>query len=412
MFIGLVGAPSRLSYEALKAARALTSGTAALFNAVSEAAIGGILARGSLVAGAGAAGWFLGQRILESLESPITEIPLAQKYSVPDGSGLVRVLAFSKTKNNPQINFDNVVQAPVVGPVLKPNGANSILFGILTGTPPTFLEYGGGGADLFDTYLEITSITKVNGDPVEGLRKVPAIAPTAPIAPFKAPTVIPVPNLPGFPIVPTVVPNPSNDPEKEDDKAKSPGVIVQVPEYGLQFNFGIDGVQISRYRSPATGPFEFPNIPPTNPPNKAAEDACPCPEPENKNEEIICRLKALEKELLDDGFTVVAAFRPSAQSTEVSGLGTGFFKLETNATQVPANAKRISYPAPGVDTIFIGNVCFLVGGVFTEQLPIRTASQVFFPPEGSTGYVISGAFGFEISSAYYVRTKKDYIDLC
>lgn len=413
MFLGLVGVPvSRLSYEAFKAARALSGATGALYNGASAAARAGILGQGAVVLGGGAFGWFLGQRILESLEpSPLPEIPLVQNYRVPDGAGLVRVRAFTKPKNGARIDFVNDVQAPVVAPVIRPSGAGIVVFGILTGTPPTFLEYGGGGADLFETYLEIVSITKINGDPVQGLRRVPGIKPIIPASPTVVPTTVPVPGFDPFPITPRVVPLPDMEPGK-DNETREPGLIVQVPEYGLQFNFGLDGVRIDRYKSPDTSPFEVPKLPPPPGSGSPAQDPCPCPESTNKDEEIICRIKSLQTKLLDDGFILDLRSQGSAQCLAASGFTKEFRFLEVSATAVPTNAKRINYPAPGVDTVFIGNIQFEVKGALTEPIPIRTASQIAVAPPESTGYVVSCAFGFQVSAAAYLYSKKPYVDAC
>jgi hypothetical protein len=413
MFLGLVGVPtSRLSWEAFRAARAIGSATGALFTAAGNAAAAGIVGQAAAVAGAGAFGWFLGQKVLESLEvDPLPEIPLTLNYRVPDGSGRVKVRAFSKTKTGPRIDFENDVDAPIVAPIIQPNGAGQVKFGILTGNPPSFLQYGGGGADLFETYLEVVSITKLDGSPVPNLRQIPGPKPIIPAEPVKVPVLIPVPGLPSFPIVPVVVPNPANEPDV-DDETREPGVIVQVPEYGIQFNFGLDGVRIDKYRSPNTEPFEVPKIPTPPSTPTPAQDPCPCPEGENKDEEIICRIKTLQKEILDDGFTLDLRTQGPAQCLSASGFDKEFRFLETSATQVPGNAKRISYPAPGVDTVFIGNIQFVVKGALTEPVPIRTTNQIVIAPVESTGYVVSGATGFRITAAAYLYTKKDYVDTC
>jgi hypothetical protein len=234
-----------------------------------------------------------------------------------------------------------------------------------------------------------------------------------PVEDPKFPGLVPIsPEIPDFPITPTVIPNPDNEPDEDDDKQKTPGVIVQVPETGQQIVFTPTGVQISRYRSPATEPYEVPKIlPPPGSAPPALQD-CPCPEPEDKSEEIICRIKTLQKELLDDGFTLDLRTQGPSQCLSANGFNKEFRFLEVTATVVPGNAKRISYPAPGVDSVFIGNIQFEVKGALTEPIPIRTTSQIAVAPLESTGYVVSGAFGFEVRAAAYLYTKKDYVDTC
>jgi hypothetical protein len=308
--------------------------------------------------------------------------------------------------------FVNDWPSPLIAPFAQGIG-NSVRFGVITGTPPRFEQYGQAGYEQVVKPLTVISVTKVDGTPVPQLRKVPGYAPTFFPAPFKLPTTIPIsPSIPDFPITPTVIPNPDNDPDADDDKAKEPGVVVQIPEMGTQIVFTPTGVTVGRYRSPETEPTEAPKVPPPPGTPPPAEQECPCPEEENKDEEIICRLKALQKEILGDGFTEEIRQFGGAQCFQVLGLGSGFYKVEVRAIATPENAKRISYPEPGVDTVFVGNLQFIISGVVTEPIPIRGERQINLAPEGASGYVVSGAFGFAIDSLAYIRTKKEYIDNC
>jgi hypothetical protein len=405
-------AASYFTYGAFKASADAGGFLGGVLSASRAAAIAAIVAEGALVAGAGLAGFAIGQQILRNLEYTGPDPTIRQFYKAPPGVGNLRVFAISKFVNQPEVNYENVFPSPVVIPVsFETQG--SVRQGALVGPNSTFVPYLQAGRDLIERGLEVISITAENGSPVPNLLKLPTYAPVFPVSPFKLPTLVPIaPGIPDFPITPTVVPNPANEPDQEDDKAKTPGVIVQIPETGQQITFTPTGVSIQRYRSPATEPFENPKVPP--PPNtpKPAEQECPCPEGENKDEEIICRIKTLQKEILDDGFLESLQTFGGAQSFEVLNLGAGFYKVETNATVVPANAKRISYPAPGKDTVFVGNLQWIISGVVTEPVPIRGVRQIMLAPEGARGYVVSGAFGFQINSIAYSRTKKDFIDLC
>jgi hypothetical protein len=413
MFLGLTGVPtSRLTYEAFKLASTATNAVGALFRGASAAAVAGIVARGSLVTGAGLAGFWIGQKILEDLEYDGPEPEIAETYRTPGNAGRIRLTASINFNPVGEQVFVNDFDSPVIAPFVQTVGA-SLRFGVIAGNPPAFNLYVQTTPEQIVQPLKVISATKINGDPVPELKKVPGYAPTFAPAPFKLPTTIPIsPAIPDFPITPTVVPNPDNDPEEGDDKAKEPGVVVQIPEMGTQIVFTPTGVTIGRYRSPETEPTEAPKVPPPPGTPPVSEGECPCPEPENNNEEIICRLKALQEEILDDGFTQEITLHGGGQSHSVSGLGESFFRVETNAISFPSNAKRISYPAPGIDTVFVGNMQFLVAGAPTEPIPIRGISQVMFPPEGATGYVVSGASGFSITSAAYVRTKRPYVDNC
>jgi hypothetical protein len=412
-FLGFVVTPATpLSYPVFNAAASAVGTAGAIFNAAKAAAIAAIVGQGALVAGAGFAGFALGQQILRSLEYTGVEPTVRQLYKAPAGSGNLRVFAISKFVNQPEINYENVFPSPVVIPVsFETQG--SVRQGALVGPNATFVPYLQAGRDLIERGLEVTSITAENGSPVPNLLKLPQYAPVFPVEPFKLPALVPVtPGIPDFPITPTVVPNPDNEPDQGDEKAKTPGVIVQIPETGQQFIFTPGGVVVQRYRSPKTEPFEAPKVPPPPGTQPPATQECPCPEGENKDDEIICRIKTLQKEILDDGFLESLQTFGGAQSFEVLNLSEGFYKVETNATVVPKNAKRISYPAPGKDTVFVGNLQWIISGVVTEPVPIRGERQIMLAPEGARGYVVSGAFGFQINSIAYSRTKKDFIDLC
>jgi hypothetical protein len=401
-----------LSYEAFKAASATGTAFGGLLTAARAAAIAAIATDGALVAGAGLAGFAIGQEILRKLEYTGVEPTVRQFYKAPPGVGRIRVFAANKFINQPEELFENVFDSPVVGPVSFDTPAG-LRMGVLAGASLTFVQYVQGGRELYERPLTITNVTAENGTAVPGLLKLPTFAPTFPAEPLKFPTTIPIaPGVPDFPIVPYVVPNPANDPDQEDDKAKTPGVIVKVPETGTQITFTPTGVQIQRYSAPETKPYEVPKIPPPPGTFPPATQECPCPETESKDDEIICRLKALQEELLDDGYSLDLRTQGPAQCLSATGFDKEFRYLETNAIAVPKNAKRIPYPAPGIDTVFVGNVQFMIAGIPGEVIPIRGERQITVAPPGATGYTISGAFGFTISAAAYLYEKKDYIDNC
>jgi hypothetical protein len=401
-----------LSYEAFKAASATGTAFGGLLTAARAAAIAAIVTDGALVAGAGLAGFAIGNEILRRLEYTGPEPTVRQLYKAPPGSGRIRVFAVAKFKNQPEQQFENVFDSPIVGPVSFDNGG-ILQMGVLVGPSSTFVQYTGAGRDLYDQPLTITGVTAENGSPVPNLLRMPTFAPTFPTAVPTLPTTIPIaPGEPDFPITPTVVPNPANDPSTEDEKAKTPGVIVQVPEAGQQVVFTPTGVQIQNYSAPNTRPYEFPKFPPPPNPPKVAQQECPCPEGENKSAEIICRIKTLQKELLDDGFTQTVRSQGPAQCVSDTGFDKEFRFIEVTATQVPANAKQIPYPSPGISTVFVGNIQFEIKGGYTDPIPVRSTHQVTPAPAESTGYVVSSAFGFEVRANAYLYVKKDYVDNC
>jgi hypothetical protein len=366
----------------------------------------------SVVLGGGAFGFWLGQQILKGLEYTGAEPPVGIKYQTPKNGQKIRVIATFKPVGGAEQTFDNVFDNPVFGPTAKTLGVLTS-YGMIVGDPGTFVQYVATTPDLIEQPLQITSVTALDGSPAPGLRKVPGYLPQSPPALPSVPTTVPTaPGLPDFPITPTVVPNPANTPDEDDNTAKEPGVIVQIPELGMQVNFGPSTVTISRFRDPTTGPWEVPTQTPPPDDKKVAAPPCQCPEEENKSAEIICRLKALEKEILNDGYTLDLRLAGPAQCLSASGFTKEFRYLETTVAALPQNAKRIRYPEPGIDTVFCGNLQFTVLGVPGEVIPIRNLHQITVAPTGADGYVISGDNGFQLSVGAYLYTKKDYVDLC
>jgi hypothetical protein len=324
----------------------------------------------------------------------------------------VRVRAFTVFNDGSTTNWDNFYQQPVIVPLIDtPPGADPVQFRVYASERGNKVGYYTNNYPVPSQWWELIDITFPEGD-TGTVSKIPNTPQRALPAPFKAPTTIPAPGFtPGYPITPTVIPNPGNDPN-EDEKLVAPGVIVQIPELGIQIGYRPDGVTIGKYTSPETQKSEPPKvaIPPGTP--NAAEEPCPCPEEDNRDEEIICRVKTLQKEILDDGYTTETTLTGLTSSGEVLTLPEEFFLLEISASVYPVNVKRIPYPEPGGDVLFLGWVAFILAGVKGEQIPIRFENQHFVPPAGCRGYVYSMNSGCQASALAYSRTKKDYIDLC
>lgn len=414
-FLGLVGIPATpLTYPAYQALKALSPALGAAFAGAEAAAIAGIAAQGAAVLGAGALGWMIGTAIREQLlpGEPPLELSTWVNGGVPGEQVSVEFTFY--TPPNAPISTNVIVTAPFAGVLRKVRTADDDVFFLRQVSPPldVFMAQFNRAAQP-GARIEITALKKLDGTPAENLRKVPVLPQKPTYAPVTVPTTIPAtPQYPAIPITPTVVPTPGNDPD-EDDKVVTPGVTVKIPELGLQIRYGPAGVSIGRYKDPFTAPFDAPKI--TLPPGlpKLAIEPCPCPpiEPPD-NDELLCRIKTLQDEILNAGFTLQIRTKGSAQCVTDGGFDADFRFLEVTATTIPANAKRISYPAPGVDTVFVGNMQFVINGSLTEPVPIRGQNQITVVPPEATGYVVSGAFGFQVFARAYLYTKLPYIDLC
>jgi hypothetical protein len=402
-----------LTYGAFKASAEAGGFLGGVLSAARAAAIASIVAEGSLVAGAGLAGFAIGQQILRNLEYTGPEPTIRQLYKAPAGSGTLRVTAIAKLTGRPEETFVNDFPSPVVIPVSFET-AGSVRQGALVGPNATFVAYIQAGRDLIERGLEVISITAVNGDPVPNLLKLPQFAPVFPVEPFKLPTTVPIaPGIPDFPITPTVPVNPNNEPDENDETAKTPGVVVQIPETGQQITFAPGGVQIQRYRSPATAPFEAPKIPPPPTTPKVAPIECPCPSNEPADiKELLCRVKALESGLLSDGFDYKRTVGAGGQGGVVTGIADELVYVEIAINSFAPN-ERTQRAAPGTPTVFfIGWFSWMIGNFPSDRTPISYLNHNFIAPPNATGYLYSLHDGATATSAYTTRKAKDYVDLC
>jgi hypothetical protein len=268
--------------------------------------------------------------------------------------------------------------------------------------------------DAFTQPFEIVSVTKLDGTPVEGLKKVPGYLPTSPNVPFKNPTTVPTfPGQPDFPITPTVIPNPSNNPA-DDESEEEPGVIVKIPETGQQIRFTPSGVSIGRYKAPDTEPFEVEISPPPIDPPRVAAPPCPCPEdkPDPKKDEILCRVKALQGALLNDGYTYTTTAGGSGQGVIVDISPNEIYAVAVQVTAVPADQKQ-QKAATGTPTVFyLGWFSWVYAEFPGERLPVHFLNTNWIAPAGATGYLVSLHDGVSATSQYLTRQPKDYVDRC
>lgn len=404
--------PSPITYDAFDALAARASAYGRSLAAARQAAQFALLRGAGVVVGGGLFGYAIGQAIMDRVSQETLEIPVRQLYKTAGNQGNIRVQATVTLVGSGEINFDNVFPSPVVMPIALEATGGTLRYGALVGDPVQFVGYFQAAPDQILSPFRVTSLTKQNGDPAN-FQKIPAPAlPLVPYAPVKVPALIPsFPGEPDFPITPTVVPAPENDPD-EDNKNGEPGVIVQIPELGTQIKFTPTGVTIGRYKSPETEPTEEPRVPfpPNTPP--PATDVCPCPEDADKSKEIICRVKTLQKELLDDGYTFNTTIIPAG--TGGSGTVTTGELVQANVfvTSYPSNIKKQPYPAFDSDVIWAGWFSWTKEGRAGERIPLQFEDNSFYPPPECDGFKYAFNYGVEGSGSFVTRVKKPYIDLC
>lgn len=413
VFLGLVGAPvAKVSYETFKGLATGTGFGASTLRAGAQAAGFGITRAAGLLGLAGAGGFLIGQKILEGIEYTEAPLTIRQLYKVPGNQGRIRATFRFKLTTTPLITDVFEAESPLVAPVSIEASGGTYSVGYLSGANSAFSGIYQAAPAQVEIPLEIIGVTKVGGAPAN-FQKIPSPAlPIIPYAPIRVPTTVPtVPGQPDFPITPTVIPLPERAPDREDTQ-REPGVLVQIPEAGIQLGFYPSGVSIGSYRSPETEPFEEPKIapPPGNPP--PANDECPCPEGENKDEEIICRIKTLQTELLDDGYNTTTHLQGASNYIEVSDLPDEFYRLEIGVTQKPSNVKTQFYADGDVRVEWVGWLSWMYGSRKGERIFLQFSSTGFRPPPECTGYAIAMNEFCLCNSLALTRKKKDYVDLC
>lgn len=411
--LGFVGTPpTPITYDAFDALAARATAYGRSLAAARQAAQFALLRGAGIVVGGGLFGYAIGQAIMDKVSQETAEVPVRQLYKVDGNQGKIRVNATVELQGVGVLNFENDFDSPVVIPIAQPATGGTFRYGALVGPNATFVGYFQAAPDQQLSPFRVTSVTKVDGSPAT-LRKVPAPAlPIVPYEPVKVPVSIPIiPGEPDFPITPTVIPAPENDPD-EDNKQGEPGVIVQIPELGTQIKFTPTGVTIGRYTSPDTKPFEEPRyaFPPNTPP--PASDVCPCPEEKGKSEEIICRVKTLQKEILNDGYTFNTTIIP--EGTGGSGTVTTGELVQANVfvTSFPANIKRQPYPAVDSDVLWVGWFTWTKEGRGGERIPLQFENNSFYPPPECDGFKYAFNYGVQGSGSFVTRVKKQYVDLC
>lgn len=415
MVLALVGAPSRLSWEAYKAAKALGGALGALLGAAEGAAVGGLVGSTAAAVGAGVGGFMIGEYILKQLELPQTLPPPGEYYEFSIPGQFAEVLVDTFINGVPQ-NVDlwaSIGETPSKG--LFNERANGVW-------QFYFLDKNNNRRLIFSTQSTVDSAEVVikqfrlsgTNTPLTPTKKLPSYAPNKsnPVKPV--PTTIPIPGFPNFPISPRVVPNPGNDPPNENEE-REPGVVVQIPETGQQIKYTPSGVQITNFNNPTTAPFRVP--PPILPPgiNAATPPCCevePPEPPEVDLEEIICRLKALQEKVLDDGFDNVSGATAQGASGFYEALDGGFYKVQIDVTQKPSNLRIQPSTAPALDVWYVGWFSWVENGFPGERIPLHFQNSSFVAPPNVTGFMYQVNAGCLAIGRWTRKVKREYVDFC
>lgn len=413
--LALTGAPSLLTWEAYKATKAAGGALGALLGAAEATALAAIALKTAAVLGAGAGGFMIGQAILAQLAPESTMPDMGEYYEVGTTQQQVRFKFDYTVDGNPVFTgqYSQFLIAPVKGIFFKVVDGGSLWFVFDGNGDQQNITFTSNKAE--GTQLRIIEFELANGTKVPPTKRLPSYVPTRPDSPtFAPPATIPIPGVPDFPITPIAVPDTGND-EPAEGGERNPGVVVQVPQTGTQVRFTPGGVQITNYNAPNREPFRVPpiNLPPGG--KASTPECCPkeSPDPEEPNlDEIICRLKALQDEILDDGWDGVSGQTPIAQSGFYEELDGGFFRVQMNLVDRPKNAKIQPSTDPVPDVIYCGWFSWVVNGFPTERLPLHFDDQNFLAPPDVTGFMYQYYAAHTGWAQWTRRTKREYVDFC
>ncbi len=416
MALALIAPPgAALTYSAYKALKAAGSVLGAVLAAAETAALGALAAKTALAVGAGVGGFMLGQAILANL-APETSMPDMGEYieaGVPGGFAYLVFDFFIDGVKVRDAAESQYFSTPAKGIFMRVEGGGTVWF-MLDGQNQraNIVEVSNTTSG---TNFKLLDIRASASQALTPTKRLPSYVPSRPDTPVPlAPIPITIPGTQPFPITPLVVPNPGNEPG-QDNEERPPGVIVQIPQTGQQITYSPDGVRISNYASPATRPFIVPQMP-IPPGNKIAAPAC-CDDgggdpPSPDLTEIICRIKTLQKEILDDGTNRINGQTPNAAAGFFEELDGDFYKVTVNVTQKPANLRIQSSTAPANDVWYVGWFAWVENGFPGERIPLHFQAQTFLPPPGITGFMYQVNAGCLATGQWQRRTKRPYIDLC
>lgn len=383
----------------------------AVADAAEAVGVGALLMEAALVAGAGLIGFGIGEAILKGLNRPETMPNLAQPSAGGTKAGAYNVTTEATTQVFGTVQSTRTIQGPYSDVTYRTLGPTGIVY---------FIQSATGPVDVFETNKDdyivaphIISAIRVDGVP-DTTSRLPNFPPALPVTePPDRKFPITVPGLPEpIEITPVPVPNPVNDPETPDEQKVPGGVIVRVPETGQEITFTPTGVGITVYKAPDTTTSPTRQPPRITPPIKTATDPCPCPDNTNKFTEVICRLKALETRILDDGFDYPQSAGVSGQDGKYEPGTDRLFAVLVNVVQVASKTRTQGYGGNTPTVYFIGYFSWVYNGRLGERIPIAYLQSSWLKPEGATGYAFALNDGCNATTAMVFKNKRNYIDTC
>jgi len=409
--MAVLAPPVAFTYPEFQAYRAAPTIGGAVANSAAKAAASTILGNGAILLGGFIAGYAVGEGILRGLQDP-NLLPPMDEGIVGGRAGNQYVLTI-KSDIAPfgSVTQENTITGAWGAIYFRYTQPESGVFDLITsnGTIPIF------SCNVEDVRQApvIIAARRLDGTP-EAFRKTPLFPAKRPVQPpVVVPDVIPVPGRTDpFPLTPTVYPSPETDPDQEPNKLFPPGVTVKIPETGDQYTFTPNGVSYSRSTPTSPFPLEQPQKQPIPPDKKVATQPCPCPEKDVDLEEVLCRLKALQDEILDDGFNKTVTSTAIAVSGRVEQTSLIFDSAEINVTQFPGSTRTQPSDFPAPDVLYIGWFSWLSNGSPGERLPLHYQASSFIAPPGATGFIYQlnkACLGF---GRYVTVVKKPYIDRC
>lgn len=402
-FVGLVGAP--LSYAEWAAARAGSTALAPIAEAVSGAAVASVLAEGALVLGAGLAGYAIGQYILSKLQPDAVYPPAQGLYKIGEPGELWHVRGKSQLRGQTEVFYDNFFTAPILVPLEDTvNEVQKRVYARVGNTSEKqgYFTYNPG--DLLEPWT-LVSAERITPEGGGKILRAPGFPYKEPTKPLTFPTTVPVPGIPDpFPITPTVIPNPDNEPD-EDNKQGEPGIIVQVPETGQQFKFTPTGVEVTNYRSPTVQPDPVPKVPlpPIFPP--AATQPCPCPEVDLS--EVIRRLKDLGRCDRCSNYLYTTHEAGFGNSATVQVTQDELVSVVIDVIQLPSNARNQYGGGNAPNVLYAGWFSWMKDSRPLERIPLNYEIETFLAPKSADGYSFTIYTGGSAASTYITRKRVD-----
>lgn len=403
-------ASGTISYEE---AGALAAGSTTLGEALAvtgEVAAAAVVAEPLLIVGAGLAAGMAAEAILNKL-NPSAPKPQYRNNRATGGriGGNYIVEFMYKVQGRAETTNSVYANGPIEGIRADPTsggGTNWVL--VAGGTTVGLLE---ADPTVVEQQPQITNITKNDGSPSDGPLINPSWdSPGGIVLPTPTPRNIAIPGLTDpYPITPYVLPSQRRQPGTQPQTPVSPGVTVWVPELGLVVNYNPTNVNIVFTQPATTG-----NIiaPPIQVDTKFHYPENPCHCPDANTAEIICRLKRLQTDLLDNGYTYNSVAGPTGESGTVDGITDPLYAVEIDVNTKPSNARTEYGGGNAPDLVYSGWLEWRRNGRCTTRQRIDFLNTVHFAPSGADGFAYTVYGGFSASSSYITKVKKPYVDNC